>query len=287
MQSELNKFFLLLCLLTVFSIGEVYAMESGLGLRRQYRLLERHTKGQLSGKLHLSGQETLSTLFYEGLENATTMLSTGSNSNVILRWSRIHQLISDSFYPVHEAQSMWHDESRAKRKTLNAFSGSWFGVWRDFSVDHHWLRTIKKKRHLDLKGLQITLLAYQTAFIGDGIGWNYIVEFLGEEYLLGITYHFKNGEIMMARPHIGFSGNNSILWYTQDHIYFEYLCFCPKGTGSSHYMIDGLSLIGGKCEFFRATYTRDASHRPGFKSVKIDTSRPYYDTILNLYKNET
>ncbi len=168
---------------------------------------------------------------------------------------------------------------KENRHTLKKFSGKWFGKWRNDEVNHLWLRPVKTNKTFRIGTEEAYLRAYQSAFIGDGIGLNYLIEWDGEFYLLGMTYHYQEGEIIMKRPHIGLSqSENTIVWLTKDHIYFEYLCNCNKIGLPEHYVIDGVYFHKDheevkSAEGFRAIYFREKRFRSSFKSFQIDKSR--------------
>lgn len=157
------------------------------------------------------------------------------------------------------------------------FRGKWHGKWKDNNVNQLWLAPKYVDVQLGFENKkEIILKAFQTVFIGDGIGWNYTVEFKGKTFVLGFTYHFnKNHEIYLERPHLGFiQKDNAIVWLTKDHIYIEFICKNEKCIAMPlHYCISGVhfeALDKNRYkEAFQAIYTADKDVRPQFQMTSL------------------
>ena len=186
------------------------------------------------------------------------------------------------------AGSVFKNPYRACRKlinsnqyTFNTFEGMWHGKWREDRVDHLWLPTnsdfdVDSTLHLppDCK-----LLAFQSVCVGDGIGWNYLIQHRKRIILLGYVCHFnKSGDISQRRPHFGFpQPGKGVTWFTKDHIYQEFVCKSPScDIKDDHYVITGfhfarklirIELINA----FQAVYfSKESSSLPYWQSIPLN-----------------
>lgn len=162
------------------------------------------------------------------------------------------------------------------------FRGMWHGKWKENKVDQSWQSPRYVDEPLGFEGFNdLSLKAFQTVHIGDGIGWNYTVEKAGKTIVLGFTFHFnEHNEIYLRRPHLGFvQKKNTLLWLTKDHIYIEFICKSKKCKKLPlHYSISGLSFEKSRekltlKEAFQAIYTTDPKVRPTFQIGTIKNSR--------------
>ena len=170
----------------------------------------------------------------------------------------------------------WGTSSMAEKSVFDPFSGEWHGKWRSEKVDHLWLPTHRLPVLGAFDHTAISVLAFQSVYTGDGIGWNYLVQHEEMQFIVGFVGHFNDeGVIYMKRPHIGISHpNGALIWKTKDHMYLEFVCRahnCHKET--EHYVITGISYDPRKrklkpLEAFQAIYTREPMHRPNCVSIK-------------------
>ncbi len=121
---------------------------------------------------------------------------------------------------------------------LERFAGPWYGLWENMKVKHLWL-PVRQSRH-PLQG-DFRLLAFQSAFTGDGIGWNFLVRHEGAVHMLGHVYHFDlDGHLSTQTPHYAYLDQvGQITWITADHIFFETVCHEDHGLAGKHYVITG------------------------------------------------
>jgi hypothetical protein len=159
--------------------------------------------------------------------------------------------------------------------SFGPFSGRWYGLWDADRVDHEWSRVAIHEppgHHPRLGGLAI--LATQSAWVGDGFGWNVVAGPRGGgEVILGTVYHVEDGDrrrIRLHRPHVGVeAGPGRLIWITEGEVFLEELLDHPDSS-LRRYAITGFRyrregdrlVIPG--EAFQALYTRDAGHRPAW-----------------------
>lgn len=242
----------------------------------------------LSDELEVKLNETLfQDMFLEGLISSSIMLEKvlgkrGWNKDTLQSYfsevygSLIEENIADDHFPSLKGN---YNRIRKNRILLKDFSGKWFGRWRNSNVNHTWLSPVKLNKTISIDSLSFSVKAYQSAFTGDGLGWNYLIEQDHELYLLGMTYHYQAGEITMRRPHVGLSqSEDTIVWLTKDHTYYEYTCQCDNIGLPEHYLIDGVYFYEDserveKAEGFRAIYSRGNVYRSDFSSFQVDLTK--------------
>ncbi len=163
-----------------------------------------------------------------------------------------------------------------------SFAGRWYGEWDKLLVDHHWHPIQEESAIPSPQGIQrprITGLQY--AWIGDGFGWNYLVRPTDATgvVVLGFVYHLKPHEPQTVRsdfPLVGyFDGPRRLIWITPTTIYFEEAFAVADEqryaiTGFA-YRIEGQQLKS-ESDGFQAVYTRNADHRPEWKTFPMSLS---------------
>ena len=138
---------------------------------------------------------------------------------------------------------------KAEINVFRRFMGKWSGYWKKYYVEQYWLKP--KKVNIPLKAYTIELI--QTVYIGDGIGWNYVISIGDKYYVLGFSCHLNSkGKVNLKRPHIGFlHQTNGLVWLTEDHLYFEFICRNKAHINiPPHYVINGMSYVKNGKNFF-------------------------------------
>ena len=160
--------------------------------------------------------------------------------------------------------------------SLDQFSGEWHGNWKKMQVHHLWLPV---KEFTQSVTNDVTLMGFQSCFIGDGFGWNYVVKQRDRTIILGYVVHFdQNGTIRSKNPHYGFlNDNNQLTWITEDHIYHEFICNNPSCSNKKHYVISGAvyEQLAGQLklsEGFQTIYSSDDQNLPAFRRLNLDRS---------------
>lgn len=165
--------------------------------------------------------------------------------------------------------------------TFGAFEGRWYGLWRNNPVDHDWSRVMTHNPPATGAGLgELQLLATQSAWVGDGFGWNAVAA-TGRSrgsFILGTVYHVEGADpdrIRLHRPHVGIEvGTGRLIWITSREVFLEEVL--PSSLpGKARYAITGFRYtrreekieIDG--EAYQAVYGRDPAHRPAWHSFPI------------------
>jgi len=254
-------------------------------LRQDYTSLQRKVGSRPMDQL---SKEQFISLFYKGIEKAHELFSEEYYSkNARKKYEKgvkkiLHAhrsllenhgieipLINPNIQPSLKAWSMVGDS------IFESFSGEWYGSWRAQDVNHYWLPT-HNLSFLSMDGIEISVLAFQSVFTGDGIGWNYVIQKEDIKFLLGFVVHFNDlGRIYLERPHIGIpQENGAIIWKTKDHMYLEFVSSLHRYNKEEEcYIIVGISFYAHKknlrlIEAFRAIYTRNPMLRPEWVSLK-------------------
>lgn len=179
--------------------------------------------------------------FWQGLAEATNyftedVLQNPDNKRDLTRPFHLR------FPMVHEVQrkSLSITQLADGIAALERFTGPWYGLWDKMKVKHLWL-PVRQSRHT-LQG-DFQLLAFQSAFTGDGIGWNFLVRHKGKVHMLGHVYHYDiEGHLSTQTPHYAYLDQaGQITWITKDHIFFETVCHEDHGLAGKHYVITGES----------------------------------------------
>lgn len=152
------------------------------------------------------------------------------------------------------------------------FSGRWYGEWNKKLVDHNWSEVFIPGELTDISSQQTlgSRLALQYAWIGDGFGWNLLVQPKGArgQTILGYVYHIKShepNEVQFEFPLVGYSdGPGRVIWVTPSSCYFEEVHDQPNEhysiTGFNFKLKEGVLHTDGSA--FQAVYTRDPKRRP-------------------------
>lgn len=179
----------------------------------------------------------------------------------------------DLQYPVKQAALKTISASLAN-EALNRFSGTWFGKWRNDRVNHLWL-PVRQAYVEDEVGFAV--IGFQSCFTGDGIGWNYVVEWQGETMILGFVYHFNEaGSISAENPHYAFlNQGDQLIWVSDNHIYYESVCDSDDQRDTPLYTITGVQYKFGSKGFevsegFQAIYQSEAKKKPIFQRLGIN-----------------
>tara|TARA_R110002073_G_scaffold108336_8_gene243573 strand:+ start:7292 stop:8152 length:861 start_codon:yes stop_codon:yes gene_type:complete len=220
---------------------------------------------------HISS-EKFTTLFYEGVCESASFLDSFILTGQIEKYKKQIQKAVLS----HQKTQIQHDitsefENNSFLNTIyhgaingynlfNLFSGKWFGHWNLKRVEHYWLTPRLVENPKSAETFEISIESFQSAFTGDGFGWNYQICKDDTSYIVGFVCHYNsNGEIIMKRPHIGIpQADNSIIWITRNHVYFEFVCKDLNHRDlSTHYVISGASFQENDA-FFEITKTFQA-----------------------------
>ncbi len=89
-------------------------------------------------------------------------------------------------------------------QAFEPFSGRWYGLWEKKQVNHHWHQT----KSMSVEESE-SLVSAQFAWIGDGFGWNYLIngQEPGDGVVLGYVYHLEENDPSKVRfefPLIGY-----------------------------------------------------------------------------------
>jgi len=171
------------------------------------------------------------------------------------------------------------------RKGFEPFSGLWFGQWDRDRVDHDWSHAvIFDPPRTDPRLGKLKVLATQSAWIGDGFGWN-VVAAPGDdagEVILGTVYHVvdrQRDRIRVHRPHVGLdAGPGRLIWITASEVFFEEVLDLAK-PDRTRYTITGFryDLVSGRPvprgDAFQAVYTPRPDDRPAWYTFPIDLGK--------------
>lgn len=166
-------------------------------------------------------------------------------------------------------------------EAFEPFSGRWHGLWDHLRVDHDWSRAERfDPPRIDPRLGSIRLLATQSAWIGDGFGWNVIagsVANSGSSWILGTVYHVEDGDrdrVRLHRPHVGVAGGpGQLIWITEGEVFLEEI---RTWEGRVAYVITGFhyeqtqDAIQARGDAFQAIYSRDPDDRPAWFSFPIE-----------------
>lgn len=222
---------------------------------------------------HISPEE-FTMLFYEGVYKSAIFL----DSIMLTKQIHIYEKRIEKTISSHREMVLKHNLATNFKKNnflnpiyqgvmngytlFNLFSGTWFGHWNLKRVEHFWLPPRLIENLKPTKKFEISIESFQSAFTGDGFGWNYQICKDDTSYIIGFVCHFNsNGKLIMKRPHIGIpQTDNSIIWITKNHIYFEFICKDSNHKDlSTHYVISGASFQESEKTFkikktFQAVY---------------------------------
>jgi len=175
---------------------------------------------------------------------------------------------------------------RQASEVLNEFAGNWYGSWGEMQVHHLWLPVVNVESKVDN---QFKLLGFQSCFIGDGYGWNFVAEVSGVVVILGFVYHVDNGaQVVSENPHLAAVGSKGQLtWISDTNIYYELVCEASSGEKSRSYVITGahyekkrgrLNLTSG----FQAIYYSDQEQEPLYKDFDFDLLSKTKDSVIKV-----
>jgi len=220
---------------------------------------------------------TFRLLFREGLQKAIQFYNSPERHPEI-KLKKIIKPFHLQYPTVHavQRQRVAHTQLEEGITALNRFAGSWYGLWKETKVEHLWLpvRQVSQSLTDDFQ-----LLAFQSAFTGDGIGWNYLVQHDEEVLLLGFVYHYDAGGAQIAKtPHYAFlDQEGQITWITEDHIFFETVCHENHGLSGKHYVITGEA-------YEKKTKKDRLIHRFQAIYLATDQSLPQFKYIPNWFE---
>ncbi len=191
-------------------------------------------------------------LFYEGVNECLSFLSTfNCNRSLYKRRAKVLRKQfkkGKSKHPIfpklnrRSIRKAFNSGSKECSESFDTFKGKWFGHWQSMLVEHYWLPTTLLNTPVKVRNYTANIEAYQTAFVGDGFGWNYQIRINKYSYILGFVCHLNSeGDVYMKRPHIGIQHHqNSMLWLTKDHVYYEFVCNTKAHKNlPKHYVISG------------------------------------------------
>ncbi len=171
------------------------------------------------------------------------------------------------------------------RKGFDPFSGLWFGRWDRDQVDHDWSHAVVfDPPQTDPRLGTLKILATQSAWIGDGFGWN-VVAAPGDdagEVILGTVYHVvdrQRDRVRLHRPHVGLdAGPGRLIWITAGEVFFEEVLDLANPertryaiTGFRYDLVSGRPVPRG--EAFQAVYTSRPDDRPAWHTFPIDLGK--------------
>ncbi len=169
---------------------------------------------------------------------------------------------------------------------LSRFTGRWYGLWDQMRVDHHWWPVEHHDPPVAVGRDLPRIVASQYAWIGDGFGWNYIVQPRRDpacHVVLGMVYHLDASDakkIRLRRPHVGYlAGPGKLIWVTANEIFFEQTT-SPKDGVARIYTITGFKYeireaqLRSRGNAFQAVYTRQQDRRPPWFRFPLDLQVP-------------
>lgn len=169
------------------------------------------------------------------------------------------------------------------------FSGRWYGEWNQLLVDHHWHPAKKGSRFATEDDL-VQVTGHQYAWIGDGFGWNYLVQPEGRagQIVLGYVYHIAANQpetIRFEFPLVGYcDGPGRLIWITPSAIFFEE-AYTDSEFKDERYAITGFlyqleddRIVATQGHGFQAIYTRKPTTRPPWLKfdleLNVESTRP-------------
>lgn len=231
----------------------------------------------------------LDSLFFEGISESVLFLDDLIKDNKEKTYKKLIKKITNFNSENHELHPTGFENNKAylnlgtsqnysfNYEVFADFRGKWYGRWKDDEVNQHWLSPQHMNYEIKIKDKKIKLKSFQTVSIGDGIGWNYNIEFDNKSYIIGYTCHLDdNGSIYLKRPHVGVNQKNkSSIWLTKDHIYLEFICKSENCLDLPlHYVITGTSFNNKstnptELNAFQTIYTVDPDVRLNFNSFSL------------------
>lgn len=158
--------------------------------------------------------------------------------------------------------------------SLSQFSGEWHGNWKETRVHHLWLPV---REYVQEITDEVTLMAFQSCFTGDGFGWNYVIQQNNQIVILGFVFHFNaDKNITSKNPHYAFSNhNNELIWVSEDHIYYEFVCNSSNCFEDRHYVISGAAYNEQTKQLkfpygFQTIYVPNNENLPVFKNIQLN-----------------
>lgn len=212
--------------------------ELSLQLAKDYKELFKFSEKM---RLYEVTQENFETYFQKGAIESFNF----HQSSHYIKQSKLNRVIEkklihhpDLNYPLKKP-SKSHFRDLKGLDVLNAFSGEWSGKWKSMNVKHLWLSF--EELNLEINEL-FKIIGFQTCFTGDGFGWNYLIQKGEEIIILGYVYHFNTkGKLDYENPHYAFvNGQSQIIWVSDNHIYYEFVCNSKKHKNEKHYVITAL-----------------------------------------------
>ncbi len=168
------------------------------------------------------------------------------------------------------------------KQAFNRFTGRWYGLWGQMRVDQHWWPVDQYDPSAEVGRDLPRILASQYAWVGDGFGWNYIVQprhTPTRHVILGMVYHLDTSNaknIRLRRPHVGYwAGPGKLIWVTAREIFFEQAT-SPREDDEAVYTITGFNYeieeaqLRSKGDAFQAVYTRKKDVRPPWIKFPVD-----------------
>jgi hypothetical protein len=165
-------------------------------------------------------------------------------------------------------------------RVFGPFAGRWYGLWDRSPVDHDWSEVVPHGQPVPLPGMgSFSVRATQSAWIGDGFGWNVVASPAPDAaVILGTVYHVEPGHpdrVRLHRPHVGVdAGAGRLIWLTGSEVFLEEILPGENPAGT-RYAITGFryELHDGNVAFvgsgFQAVYTRDPNDRPTWYAFSI------------------
>lgn len=198
---------------------------------------------EFSEKMKLYGvtQKEIEIFFQKGIMESFNF----HQSSRYIKQANLNRIIEKKFTHHQALKHPLKKPSKSNYKSLkgwdvlNTFSGKWRGKWKSISVRHLWLPF--KESNLIVNKLS-RIIGFQTCFIGDGFGWNYLVRTKDETLILGYVYHFdNNGKLISENPHYAFiNDHRQLTWVSDNHVYYEFICDDNDCFGDRHYVINAI-----------------------------------------------
>lgn len=163
---------------------------------------------------------------------------------------------------------------------FQAFEGHWYGNWDGHDVDHLWsnVRRFSPPWLIENPSISLKILTLQYAWIGDGFGWNLVVEpensASDNSVILGTVYHVRDqnpDSVYLHRPHVGIElSDTQLIWITRQEVFLEQT---NDAQHPDRYTITGFyytinERVIERIRFvFQSQYTRVPDDRPRFRKI--------------------
>lgn len=175
------------------------------------------------------------------------------------------------------AEQLRGEQTAADTGAFVAFRGRWYGHWGRRRVDHVWT-AVQTEPRLEETAKERSLrptIETQYAWIGDGFGWNLLVQPNNApgKVLLGHVFHVAPEQPRLVHrqyPLVGYAdGPQRVIWVTPEYAFFEEVHQADSAAGE-RYSITGFQYESVESAYklrrkpFQAIYTRQDAVRPAW-----------------------